>query len=103
MIRISIVIVTWNGKRYVEECLDSLRAYINDSTAEVIVVDNASTDGAPELVRDSYTGVTLIRNDKNLGFAKANNIGIRSASGEYICLINSDVRVHDGCVEKIAR
>src|SRR5580704_2737953 len=101
MNRISIVIVTWNGKKYVAECLDSLQAYINDSTAEVIVVDNASTDGTPELVRDSYPGATLIRNEKNLGFAKANNIGIRRASGEYICLINSDVRVHDGCIEKI--
>lgn len=101
MIQVSIVIVTWNGKKYVEECLDSLHAYIHNPSAEVIVVDNASTDGTPELVRDSYPGVTLIRNEANLGFAKANNIGIRRATGEYVLLINSDVRVHDGCIEKL--
>ena len=96
MIQTSIVIVTWNAKKYVAECLDSLQACINDPGAEVIVVDNASTDGTPELVRDSYPGVTLIRNEENLGFAKANNIGIRISTGEYICLINSDVHVLDG-------
>jgi GT2 family glycosyltransferase len=101
MIQTSIVIVTWNAKKYVAECLDSLQACINDPEAEVIVVDNASTDGTPELVRDSYPGVTLIRNEENLGFAKANNIGIRISAGEYVCLINSDVHVLDGCVEKV--
>jgi GT2 family glycosyltransferase len=100
MIQISIVIVTWNAKKYAAECLDSLQACINDPEAEVIVVDNASTDGTPELVRDSYPGVTLIRNDENLGFAKANNIGIRRSTGEYVCLINSDVHVLDGCIEQ---
>jgi GT2 family glycosyltransferase len=101
MIQTSIVIVTWNAKKYVAECLDSLQPCINDPEAEVIVVDNASTDGTPELVRDSYPGVTLIRNEENLGFAKANNIGIRISTGEYVCLINSDVHVLDGCVEKV--
>src|SRR5580700_3233473 len=101
MIRISIVIVTWNGKRYAAECLDSLQAYINDPSVEVIVVDNASTDGTPELVRDSYPGVILIRNEKNLGFAKGNNVGIQRSTGEHVCLINSDVRVHDGCIERL--
>jgi GT2 family glycosyltransferase len=101
MINISIVIVTWNAKKYVAECLDSLQASINDQRAEVIVVDNASTDGTPELVRDSYPHVTLIRNEGNVGFAKGNNVGIRRSSGEFIFLINSDVHVLDGCLEKI--
>src|SRR5258708_28427908 len=101
MIQLSIIIVTWNAKKYVTECLDSLQAYTNNPNAEIIVVDNASTDGTPELVRDSYPGVTLIRNEENLGFAKANNIGIRKSTGEYVCLINSDVHVLDGCVEKV--
>jgi len=103
MIRISIVIVTWNGKKYVDECLDSLGAYINDPTAEVIVVDNASTDGTPELVQDSYPGVTLIRSEKNLGFARGNNLGIHRTTGEFICLINSDVNVYDGCIERLIK
>ncbi len=101
MIQISIVIVTWNGKRYAAECLDSLRTYIDDPAAEVIVVDNASTDGTPEMIRDSYPGVKLIRNDRNLGFATANNIGIRRSSGEYVLLVNSDVVVYEGCIERL--
>jgi GT2 family glycosyltransferase len=98
---VSIVIVTWNCKKFVEECLDSLQAHRQDPQAEIIIVDNASRDGTPELVRDRYPEVTLIQNRENLGFAKANNIGIQKASGKYVCLINPDVRVLDGCIEKM--
>jgi GT2 family glycosyltransferase len=101
MIRLSIVIVTWNAKKYVAECLDSLQTCSNDPETEIIVVDNSSTDGTPELVRDSYPRITLIRNEENLGFAKANNVGIRKSTGEYVFLINSDVHVLDGCVEQM--
>jgi GT2 family glycosyltransferase len=101
MIRLSIVIVTWNAKKYVAECLESLQAYANDPSVEIIVVDNASIDGTPELVRDSHPTVTLVRKDENLGFAKANNVGIRMSKGEYVFLINSDVHVLDGCIETI--
>ncbi len=101
MIAVSIVIVTWNCRKFAEECLDSLRAYYQNPQAEIIVVDNASSDGTPEFVRNSYPGVFLIQNESNLGFAKPNNIGIRKSSGKYVCLINSDVRVLDGCIEKM--
>ena len=100
-LNISIIIVTWNGKRYAEEVLDSLHAYVGNPRAEVIVVDNASTDGTPEMIASSYVGVKLIRNDKNLGFAKANNVGIRNSSGEFVLLVNSDVVVQEGCIEKL--
>jgi hypothetical protein len=100
MIQISIIIVTWNGKKYVEECLDSLRAYINSPDVEVIVVDNASTDGTPEMIEANYPGVMLIRSDKNLGFARGNNLGIRKSTGEYVLLVNSDDVVHPGCIER---
>src|SRR5260370_30986132 len=98
---VSIGIVAWNCKKVAEECVESLRAYSQDPNAEIIVVDNASSDGTCELVRDSYPGVTLIQSEANLGFAKANNIGIRKSSGKYICLVNPDVRVLDGCIEKM--
>jgi GT2 family glycosyltransferase len=101
MTRLSIIIVTWNGKEYVRECLDSLRSQLNDPETEVIVVDNASTDGAPELIEAIYPSVRLIRNASNLGFARANNVGIRNSSGEFLCLVNSDVRILDGCIEKL--
>ncbi len=101
MVEISIVIVTWNGKVIVAECLESLDHYRDDPSVQVIVADNASTDGTPEMIRRQYPHVTLIQNDSNLGFSKANNIGIKLCTGRYIALINSDVRVPDGCLEKM--
>jgi GT2 family glycosyltransferase len=65
---------------------------------EIIVVDNASTDGSPEYVERHFRQVRLIRNLDNLGFARANNIGISAGHGNYFCLINSDVKVLKGCI-----
>src|SRR3984885_15858108 len=96
--RVSVVIVVWNAKKYVLECLASLREHCETVCSEVIVVDNASTDGTPELVAELYPEFKLIRNAENLGFAKANNIGIAEASGDYICLVNSDVKFLDDCI-----
>src|ERR1700733_12650007 len=96
--RVSVVIVVWNAKKYVLECLKSLREHCAQLCPEVIVVDNASTDGTPELVAELYPEFKLIRNGENLGFAKANNIGIAQASGDYICLVNSDVKFLDDCI-----
>lgn len=98
---ISIVIVTWNGKRYALECLESLRACKLQLPFEILVVDNASTDGTPEAIRRLFPEVQLIETGANLGFAKGNNIGIAQSRGEYICLVNSDVVVSPGCLEKM--
>jgi GT2 family glycosyltransferase len=89
---VSVVIVVWNAKKFVLECLNSLREYCASVCAEVVIVDNASTDGTPEFVAKMFPEFTLIRNSENLGFAKANNIGMSQSSGEYICLVNSDVK-----------
>lgn len=99
--RVSVVIVVWNAKKYVLECLDSLREHCATVCSEVIVVDNASTDGTPELVAELYPEFKLIRNQENLGFARANNIGIAASSGEYVCLVNSDVKFLDNCISPI--
>jgi GT2 family glycosyltransferase len=96
---VSIVIVTWNGKKYALECLDSLR--LVRLKLEVIVVDNASTDGTPDAIRETYPEVQLIQNRENLGFAKANNIGMAEATSDILCLVNSDVVVPPGCLEKM--
>ena len=70
---------------------------------EIIVVDNASTDGSPDMVAKEFPEVTLIRSGENLGFARANNLGIRRASSALLALINSDVIVHPGCFERLTR
>jgi len=101
MIDISIVIVSWNGKEYLRQCLESIPSKASRYTIETIVVDNASTDGAPELVETMFPQVKLIRNADNYGFAKANNIGIRESKGRYICLVNSDVVILDDCIDRL--
>ena len=101
MKNLSIVIVSWNAKKFVDECLGSLRTVSGQSDVEIFVVDNCSTDGTPELVRESYPEVVLIQNQSNVGFARANNVGIARSTGEYVALINSDVRVLPGCIEKM--
>ena len=90
MIDISIIIVSYNAKELLAESLNSLPIETNHYQIEIIVVDNASTDGAPDMVEDKYPHVRLVRNSENLGFAKTNNIAMGLSSGRYICLINSD-------------
>lgn len=101
MIDLSIIIVSWNAKKYLKKCVDSIVNETGQYVKEIIVVDNASTDGSAELIRENYKQVTLICNDANLGFAKANNIGIKQSRGRYVLFINSDVEVLGGCIEKM--
>ncbi|HTC64983.1 MAG TPA: glycosyltransferase family 2 protein [Candidatus Saccharimonadales bacterium] len=98
---LSIIIVSWNTKKYMEECLTSLGTIDGNLSAEIIVVDNASADGTPEMIRTQFPNVKLIETGANLGFAKGNNVGIKEATGEYICLINSDVNVPSDCLQKM--
>lgn len=101
MIDLSIIIVSWNAKEFLSNCLQSLTHKISHHHSEIIVVDNASIDGSYELVQGQFPHVKLIRNNTNLGFAKANNIGIRESKGKYICLINSDVIVKENCIDNM--
>jgi len=98
---ISVIIVTWNAKKYIGDCLKSVQEQHTGLSMETIVVDNASTDGTPDLVRDEFPDVKLIENQKNLGFAKANNVGIRESTGRYLFLINPDVIVLPGCIKSL--
>ena len=98
---LSIIVVTWNGKKYALECIASLKSQPSLLSIEIIVVDNGSTDGTPEAIRTEFPDVTLIENRANLGFAKANNIGMASSRGKYVCLVNSDVVIPPGCLEKM--
>jgi len=86
---VSVVIVNWNGHRLLERCLQSLMVQ-SVPPADVIVVDNGSSDGSVELVSREFPGVHLIALTDNVGFSRANNIGIRHARGDYIALLNND-------------
>jgi GT2 family glycosyltransferase len=90
---VSVVIPNWNGKKFLPECIDSL---IEQTFCdfEVILVDNGSTDGSAEFVEERYGEfIRIIRNKENLGFTGGNNVGIRSARGKYIVLLNNDTVV----------
>lgn len=87
---LSVIIVSWNGRELLADCLNSLRAATTRHAREVIVVDNASQDGLPEMVRAHFPEVCLIANQENRGFAAANNQGIAASSGEYVMLLNPD-------------
>lgn len=101
-IGLSIIVVTWNAKQFVQQCLDSIVVAAKyHQSMEIIVVDNNSTDGTPQLIAKQYPAVTLVRNTDNLGFAKATNIGVKEARGEYVCMINSDVVVPEGCLDQM--
>jgi GT2 family glycosyltransferase len=99
-IDVSVVIVTWNGWNFTRQCLESLATCQGESRMEIIVVDNASSDGTPGLIRQQFPNVHLIENTTNEGFSRANNTGIRLCNGEYICLINSDVKVLPYCLAR---
>lgn len=91
--KLSIVIVSYNVRSYLEQCLDSVRKAAEGLETEVFVVDNASADDTVEAIGSRYPWVRLIANTENLGFARANNIAIRQAQGEYVLLLNPDTTV----------
>jgi GT2 family glycosyltransferase len=90
--RVSVVIVNWNGKHHLGECLGSLRTQ-TFRDFEIILVDNDSQDGSREYVRGYFPEVRLVALQKNCGFAGGNNAGIRVASGRYLALLNNDTKV----------
>lgn len=99
---ISVVIVAWNAKHYVELCLESLTKAPPRRSMEIIVVDNASADGTAEMIEARFPQVKLIRSRENLGFAKGNNVAIRQCQGRYIALVNPDVIVFPDCLDALA-
>jgi GT2 family glycosyltransferase len=100
---LSIVIVSYNARRDLEACLDSLAVHAPQATHEIVVVDNASTDGSYEVVGARAPRVRLLRQAQNRGFAAGNNAGIRDTTGELILLLNSDTIVPSGAVDTLIR
>ncbi|MEN9523670.1 MAG: hypothetical protein RL065_2047 [Bacteroidota bacterium] len=97
---LSIIIVNYNVKYFLEECLQSVRHAVKNIDAEIFVVDNNSVDGSVDWIKEKFSYVTLIANDKNVGFSKANNQAIKLANGKFILLLNPDTVVQEDTFEK---
>ena len=91
--KLSVVIVSYNVRSYLDQCLQSVQKALEGIEGEVFVVDNHSDDDSVETIRNHYPWVTLIENHENLGFAKANNQAIRQSQAEYVLLLNPDTVV----------
>ena len=98
---LSIVIVSYNARADLENCLASLATGAPRTPHEILVVDNASTDGSAAAVRDGWPGVRLIALERNCGFAGGNNAGIRASSGQLVLLLNSDTIVPSGTIDTL--
>lgn len=92
---ISIIIVNYNVKEFLQNLVQSIRKAVNGISHEIIIVDNNSDDGSVEFINEKFPDVILIKNSENLGFSKANNIGLKIAKGKYLLLLNPDTLVRE--------
>ena len=100
--KVSIVVVTWNSRPYIEKCLECLRTQTY-TDYEIIAVDNASSDGTREYLNQNHLPLTIVKNPKNLGFAKAGNQGINASRGEFILMLNPDVFPEPNFLEELVK
>jgi GT2 family glycosyltransferase len=98
---LSVIIVNYNVKHFLEQCLYSVLEASKNLKVEIFVVDNNSVDGSTQLVRDKFPQIFLIENNKNLGFSKANNQALKKAKGKYILLLNPDTVVEEDTFFKV--
>ncbi|MCC6720871.1 MAG: glycosyltransferase [Bacteroidia bacterium] len=98
--KLSVIIVNYNVKYFLEQCLKSVLKSAKGIDCEIWVVDNNSVDGSVEMLKEKFDNVNLIENKENSGFSKANNLAINKSKGEYILLLNPDTVVEEDCFEK---
>ncbi len=99
--QLSVVILNYNVRYFLEQCIDSVQKAVQNIEAEIIVVDNNSPDDSCAMVREKFPDVILIQNRENAGFPKGNNIGVARARGEYLCILNPDTVVAEDTFEKV--
>ena len=100
MLDLSIVIVSWNVEKLLQECLSSIYKNQGEVTLEVFVVDNASSDNTIDMIKVNFPQVKIINNINNLGFSAANNQGIEQSQGKYILLLNPDTKIIDQALKR---
>ncbi|HZS71939.1 MAG TPA: glycosyltransferase family 2 protein [Candidatus Acidoferrum sp.] len=101
--KLSIVIICWNDRAVILECLRSIFSATRSTEFEVIVSDNGSTDGSRDAIRERFPQVRICENGANLRFAKGNNAGIKLARGEYVLILNPDTIIHEGALDSWVR
>ena len=101
MNKLSIVIVSYNVRSYLEQCLQSVQKALEGIQGEVWVVDNCSQDDSVEVLRRDYPWVRLIVNTENMGFARANNLAIRQSQSDYVLLLNPDTIVEEPTLRRV--
>jgi len=97
---LSIVILCWNDRKVITDCLRSIYAGTHSTDFEIIVSDNGSSDGSIESIRENFPHVRLLENGMNLRFSKGNNVGIRACTGRWILILNPDTIIHDGALDR---
>jgi len=102
-VALSTIIVNWNTRELLANCLNALGGLPAELRSEVIVVDNASTDGSTEMVSQQFPWVRLIPSNRNLGFGAANNLALQQARGQYVLLLNPDTEVRPGAIETLVQ
>lgn len=98
---LSVIIVSWNTRQILRDCLESVTRQQTSAISEIWVIDNASSDGSAQMVREAFPDVHLIENSENVGFARANNAAIAASTGRYVLLLNSDTVVHPGAFDAL--
>jgi len=99
--QLSVIILNYNVRYFLELCVLSVQKAIQNLDAEIIVIDNNSSDDSCMMMKQRFPNIKLIENKENLGFPKGNNIGVAQAKGEYICILNPDTVVAEDTFEKI--
>lgn len=99
--KLSVVILNYNVRYFLELCLKSVEASLVNIDAEIIVVDNQSSDDSCDMVKTKFPKVKLIENNDNFGFSKGNNIAVAEAKGEYVCILNPDTVVEEHTFEDL--
>jgi GT2 family glycosyltransferase len=99
--QLSVIILNYNVRYFLEQCVSSVQEALSNIDAEIIVVDNNSSDDSCEMMKTRFPKVKLIENRVNLGFPKGNNIGVAEAIGDYICILNPDTVVAEDTFEKV--
>ena len=100
---VSVIIVNWNSREFLRQCLRTVFQHAGDLQFEVIVIDNASYDGSESMVLSEFPQVVFIQGDENVGFARANNAAAARASGRNLLFLNPDTEASDGAIETMAR